>query len=291
MRIKGIDVSEWQGNINATNWEKAKYDDVNFAILRCGYTGYGVAKKMNVDYYFENNYKMCKKVGIPVGAYYYSCATTVEEAIKEADFVLKIIKGKTFEYPIVIDTEDNHDISKPTNSSTSQASIGKARLTPVIKAFCDKIEEAGYYVSIYASTDWFRNRLILNDLKEYDKWIAQWSNSVSFSSKYGMWQYSSTGKVAGIGSGIDLDYAYLDYPKIMLENGLNGFKKSEPIPDPEPIPTPEPIPDHEPTPDPIPDPEPEVPVKPIGIIKRIILFISMILKWIKKLFKKDEKRS
>lgn len=227
MEIKGIDVSEWQGNISKENWLKVKNSGIEFAILRCGYTTYGKSKKKYIDRYFENNYKMCKEIGLPIGVYYYSCATTETEAKEEANFVLDLIANKQFEYPIIIDTEDNHNINKSTSSPDSQASIGKYKLTPLIKTFCEIIENKGYYVSIYASTYWFKNNLILDDLKLYDKWIAQWSNTVSVSYKYGMWQYSSTGKVNGLSGNIDMNYAYLDYPTIMKQNGLNGFEKIE----------------------------------------------------------------
>lgn len=225
MAIKGIDVSEWQGNLTKNNWLKVKNSGIQFAILRCGYTTYGKSKKKYVDRYFENNYKICKEIGLPIGVYYYSCATNETEAKEEANFVLSLIKNKKFEYPVVIDTEDNHNINKSTNSPVSQASIGKYKLTPLIKTFCEIIESKGYYVSIYASTYWFKNNLILEDLKLYDKWIAQWSKTVSVSYKYGMWQYSSQGTVNGLSGNIDLDYAYLDYPEIMKKNGLNGFEK------------------------------------------------------------------
>lgn len=225
MAIKGIDVSEWQGNLTKNNWLKVKNSGIQFAILRCGYTTYGKSKKKYVDRYFENNYKICKEIGLPIGVYYYSCATSENEAKEEANFVLSLIKNKKFEYPVVIDTEDNHNINKSTNSPVSQASIGKYKLTPLIKTFCEIIESKGYYVSIYASTYWFKNNLILEDLKLYDKWIAQWSKTVSVSYKYGMWQYSSQGTVNGLSGNIDLDYAYLDYPEIMKKNGLNGFEK------------------------------------------------------------------
>lgn len=225
MVIKGIDVSEWQGNLTKNNWLKVKNSGIQFAILRCGYTTYGKSKKKYVDRYFENNYKICKEIGLPIGVYYYSCATNETEAKEEANFVLSLIKNKKFEYPVVIDTEDNHNINKSTNSPVSQASIGKYKLTPLIKTFCEIIESKGYYVSIYASTYWFKNNLILEDLKLYDKWIAQWSKTVSVSYKYGMWQYSSQGTVNGLSGNIDLDYAYLDYPEIMKKNGLNGFEK------------------------------------------------------------------
>lgn len=225
MAIKGIDVSEWQGNLTKNNWLKVKNSGIQFAILRCGYTTYGKSKKKYVDRYFENNYKICKEIGLPIGVYYYSCATSETEAKEEANFVLSLIKNKKFEYPVVIDTEDNHNINKSTNSPVSQASIGKYKLTPLIKTFCEIIESKGYYVSIYASTYWFKNNLILEDLKLYDKWIAQWSKTVSVSYKYGMWQYFSQGTVNGLSGNIDLDYAYLDYPEIMKKNGLNGFEK------------------------------------------------------------------
>lgn len=225
MVIKGIDVSEWQGNLTKNNWLKVKNSGIQFAILRCGYTTYEKSKKKYVDRYFENNYKICKEIGLPIGVYYYSCATNETEAKEEANFVLSLIKNKKFEYPVVIDTEDNHNINKSTNSPVSQASIGKYKLTPLIKTFCEIIESKGYYVSIYASTYWFKNNLILEDLKLYDKWIAQWSKTVSVSYKYGMWQYSSQGTVNGLSGNIDLDYAYLDYPEIMKKNGLNGFEK------------------------------------------------------------------
>lgn len=225
MAIKGIDVSEWQGNLTKNNWLKVKNSGIQFAILRCGYTTYGKSKKKYVDRYFENNYKICKEIGLPIGVYYYSCATSETEAKEEANFVLSLIKNKKFEYPVVIDTEDNHNINKSTNSPVSQASIGKYKLTPLIKTFCEIIESKGYYVSIYASTYWFKNNLVLEDLKLYDKWIAQWSKTVSVSYKYGMWQYSSQGTVNGLSGNIDLDYAYLDYPEIMKKNGLNGFEK------------------------------------------------------------------
>lgn len=229
---RGIDISEWQGELSDLSWNKIKNDGTEFVIIRCGYTGYGKSKVKRVDKFFENNYNNAKKHGIPVGVYYFSCATSIEEAREEANFVLDIIKGKKFEYPIVIDTEDDHDINNTSNSNKSQASIGKRTLTPIIKTFCDILEEKNYYVSIYASTYWFENNLNLNDLQDYDKWIAQWSNSVSVDYVYGIWQYSSTGRVDGIVGNVDMNYSYLDYPSIMSINGLNGYVKDDVVDEP-----------------------------------------------------------
>ena len=127
---KGIDVSTFQGELNEEKWREIKNSGIEFAILRIGYTGYGKEKSKQIDDQFENNYKMCKKIGLPVGGYWYSCATSEEEAIEEAQYTLKYLEGKKLEYPVYIDTEDNHDINK--YSEESQYSIGKERLTEII---------------------------------------------------------------------------------------------------------------------------------------------------------------
>lgn len=220
---KGIDISVWNKNID---WDKLK-GQIDFAILRIGYTGYGKTKNKKMDSTFEEKYAKCKELGIPVGVYWYSCAVTEEEAIEEANKTIEILKGRKLEYPIYFDTEDNHDTTAPNNSPTSQAKIGRAKLTKVTKAFCDTIEKAGYYVGIYASSSWFKNNLNLNELEKYDKWVAQWSNNAPSGISYGMWQYSAKGYIDGIGGGVDLDYAYKDYPTLMQEQGLNGYSKEE----------------------------------------------------------------
>ena len=97
MTKHGIDVSEWQGDIN---WNKV---DTDFCIIRAGY-GKSVSQK---DKKFEVNYSGCKANSIPCGVYWYSYAVTPEEAVSEANACLEIIKGKQFEYPIYFDVEQN----------------------------------------------------------------------------------------------------------------------------------------------------------------------------------------
>lgn len=211
MPTLGIDVSYYQGNID---WMRVKNSGVKFAILRLGYTGYAASKNKTIDPMFETYYKNAKAVGLPVGVYYFSRATTIDEGKNEADFVLKHLAGKQLEYPVYIDVEDNY----------YQANTNKENLTNAIKSFCNTIESSGYYVGIYANLDWLNNKLNLNELILYDKWVAQWGNNNTFKGNYGMWQFSSTGNIGGI-SPVDLDYAYKDFPNIMKEYGLNGYKK------------------------------------------------------------------
>lgn len=222
---KGIDVSKWQGRIN---WPLVKSDGVQFAMIRSSF-GWG---KDNKDVFFETNYENAKKVGIPVGAYHYSYARTVAEAEKEADLCYSIIKGKTFEYPIAFDMEESN-----------VASLGKERVSQIAKAFCDRMENYGYYVSIYANKHWLENYFTDEIFNNYDIWLAQWGNKPTFQKTYGMWQKSAKGRVEGIQGYVDLNEAYKHYPSIMKYNGLNGFEKKESekdssVPKPAPKPTP-----------------------------------------------------
>ena len=203
---KGIDVSYAQGKID---WAKVK-PNIDFAILRGGYGRY------EKDARFESNYKECKKRGIPVGVYHYSYANTVDKAKQEASFVLSYIKGKQFEYPIAFDVED-----------VTLSKLSKATLTEIVKAFCTKVQAAGYYVVIYASKYWLTEKLDMTALKDFDVWVAQYNSVVTYTGSYGMWQYSSSGKVNGISGSVDMDKAYKEYPSIMKEKSLNGFKKTQ----------------------------------------------------------------
>ena len=207
--MKGIDVSKHQGKID---WKKVKNAGVEFAMIRAGYGRYDNQK----DSQFETNYAGAKAVGIPVGAYHYSYAKTVEQAKKEAKTFLAWIKGKTFEFPVAFDIEDN-----------SQVNLGKQLISDIIRAFCETVEAAGYYVSVYANKDWLVNRIDDDCKKKYDTWLAEWrSGKPSYTGTYGLWQYTSDGSVSGINGRVDMNECYKDYPSIMKANGLNGIKKT-----------------------------------------------------------------
>lgn len=208
----GIDVSKWQGKID---WAKLKNTDVQFAMLRCGY---GKTQGQH-DEFFEENYKNAKANGIPVGAYHYSYAKSAADAKKEADYCLSLIKDKTFEFPIAFDIEDKSQQDLPNNI-----------ISDIIKTFCETVENAGYYVSVYANLWWYNNKIGTEIPKKYDTWLAQWSDAPTLKSDFGMWQYTSGGSVDGIQGRVDLNYAYKNYPNIMLYNGLNGYKKENTTP-------------------------------------------------------------
>lgn len=212
MQRKGIDVSTWQGDIN---WNKVKADGIEFAMLRSSFGKENPDKQ--TDNKFWQNYKNAKAAGMPIGAYHYSYATTVEDAKKEAAFFLSIVKGCQFEYPVAFDIED-----------PSQVNLGKDRITDIIMTFCERVQAAGYYVSLYTNLDWISNRIDMSRAKAFDIWLAQWSSKPTYSGNFGMWQYTSSGSVNGISGNVDMNIAYYDYPSIIKAAGLNGFTADKP---------------------------------------------------------------
>lgn len=208
---------------------------ISGAILRVGFTGYGTGNSYYKDDEFENHYRELKKRGVPIGAYWYSCADTVAEGTAEANACYEVgLKGKTFELPIYWDTEDNHH-QRPASSET---------LTTTGRAFCKRLEALGYYVGIYASSSWLYTELNMAALADIDVWVAHYGVSKpSYTGAYGMWQYTSTGRIPGYNGVLDLNVMYQDYPTIIKKAGLNGFSKTsqrdlqaKPAPKPQPKP-------------------------------------------------------
>ena len=200
--MKGIDVSKHQGNID---WSRVKVD---FAIIRAGY-GKELSQK---DSKFDDNYAGCKKNNIPCGVYWYSYATSVEDAKKEAKTCLEVIKGKKFEFPIYFDLEEKR-----------QFDLGKKVCSEIVQAFCDIIEKAGYYAGLYCSTYYLTNFVTESVRNRYAIWVAQYNDKCTYSGQYGIWQKSSEGKINGISGNVDIDECYINYESIIKEKGLNGF--------------------------------------------------------------------
>lgn len=202
MSTKGIDVSKWQGQID---WAKVKAAGVDFAMIRLGY-GSSAGDNCKMDEYFYANMNGALAAGVDVGVYFYSYAKTPAAASKEAEFVIeKLAPFKTsLRYPVAFDIED-----------PGQKDLGKTILTAMVGAFCQAIENAGYWASFYTSLDWCQNRLDMTALKRYDLWLAQWAAKASTAYAHGMWQYISTGTVAGVSGNMDMNIAYKDYPTLI----------------------------------------------------------------------------
>ena len=188
----GIDVSSWQGNID---FQKVKDAGIEFAFIRVG--SKKSAEEYFVDSQFINNVKGFNEVGIPVGIYYYSYASSKEEAIKDAKWVLKQIKGYKIDLPIVYDWE-NWSIFHEYNQSFYSTSMNA-------KAFLDTVKKAGYDGLLYSSANYLNK--VWFDI-DYPVWLAHYSWQTDYQGKYTYWQMCSNGKIPGISGNVDVNIYY-----------------------------------------------------------------------------------
>ena len=229
----GIDVSYYQKDID---WQKVK-GEVDFAIIRVGYTGWG-NYSINLDEKFHEYVAGAVEAGIPIGVYYYGCANSTEMAVKEAEFVLEQI-GKypaTFSYPIIYDVE-----TSPENNS-----VAYKIATETSKAFCETIRAAGYYPMVYSYTSYFNPYITTAEISENDFWQAHYYTSYAglsprelaakaenrpsilgnYNSNISIWQCTDSAAVSGISGGVDGNISYVDYDAFIRAEGYNGFEKT-----------------------------------------------------------------
>ena len=189
-----IDVSTWQGDID---WVKVANSGIHYAMIR---SSFGVENPNQVDNKFVRNITKATAAGVKCGVYHYSYAKSVSEAVEEAEFCLKTIKGYDVKLPVAFDIEDN-----------SQIFLGKTTLTAIVMAFCNKIKSAGYTPMVYSNPAWLNNYLDKDALMDaYDIWLAQWEVSKPCYD-CAIWQYSEKGSVPGISGTVDMNYLYKEY--------------------------------------------------------------------------------
>ena len=191
MAILGIDVSHHQGVID---WDAVKGSGVKFAIVRVSYS------TRRDDTQFERNIAECERLGIPHGVYIYSLATSIDEAISEAEKVISALNGRKLEMPVFYDLE-----SERTRNCSSDV------IQAIATSFCKKIEESGYKTGIYANKNWFTNILKGEYFDKCLKWVAQYNDKLTYSAEnIMMWQYSSDGAVNGIKGRVDMNKCYYE---------------------------------------------------------------------------------
>lgn len=181
---KIIDISKWQGKID---FNKLK-DEVSLVIVRASC---GSDKDIKLDEYANEMIKY----GIPFGVYCYSYASTAE---KTKDEVRKMIEYSSKYKPLfyVMDAEE----AKITNLA--------------IKTFAEElrardIKKIGCYVAHNHYNDY--NYSSISNLFDFT-WIPRYNKNdgtIEGSKKPAfecdLWQYTSTGKIAGIKGNVDMN--------------------------------------------------------------------------------------
>lgn len=206
-----IDVSRYQGTID---WDKL-VGKIGGAMLKTVSTNYSEFGGIYIDPMFERNYAECKRLGIPVGAYYYTYAQDAATVQAELAKLREALAGKTFTLPIAVDVEDNK--LKPLSADA---------LTDLVIQAAETIESWGLYAMVYTYTYYSNTELNMDRLSAYGLWIADYRGTRP-TRKHGMWQYTSEYKMAGVpGNGglVDMSHAYKDYPSIIARAGLTKLR-------------------------------------------------------------------
>jgi GH25 family lysozyme M1 (1,4-beta-N-acetylmuramidase) len=219
----GIDVSRFQGLID---WNQVAASGVSFAMIRVGNRPNDTGVIVE-DVYAKYNLQEATRVGIKVGVYFNSTATTEAEVIEEANFTINLISKYKITFPVAYDCENY-------NKATSrQYGLGRDVRTVLAVRFLQTVAAAGYTPMFYASknamtnnADW--NMDVLNNFKV---WVAQYPSqpfpataATSYTGAYCMWQYSESGAIAGISGAVDMNVSYFYY------DGVNDAKDTSGAP-------------------------------------------------------------
>lgn len=222
MGIHGIDVSEFQGNID---WAQVKSKGIQFAMLRAGY-GSG-----SIDPQFRRNAEECNRLGIPCGVYWFSYAYTPEMARLEAENCIETIEEFEISYPVCID----YEYASVRYAESVGVTITRELATQIIEAFCSRVEELGYFAMYYSNLDYL-NRYFDSALRsKYALWYAQYAQAPEITGQ-AIWQYRDDGSVEGIPGNVDMNIAYYDLASVISRAGLNRLKEERRTPEATPEP-------------------------------------------------------
>ena len=201
--VLGVDVSSYQGEID---WQTVKAAGIDFAIIRCGYRGYGSGELVR-DEMFDHNMQGALDAGLDVGVYFYSQAVNAEEAVEEAQMTLSLIDGYDLTYPVVYDWE------VVTTDAARTDGISVDALTDCTVAFCEAVKAAGQTPMVYQNKRTSLLKLDLPALTDYDFWLAEYNDRATYYYDYRIWQYCSDGSVPGIPGQVDLNICFQPYDK------------------------------------------------------------------------------
>lgn len=204
-----LDLSKWQTtNVDFYAMKKAGIKGV---ILRIN----NADKAMTIDPCFEYFYSKAKEVGLYVGAYWFTRATSLEYGKMEAETCIKWLKGKQFDLPIFFDMEGHE-----------QFDLGSSFCTSLSKQFCEILQNAMFFVGNYSSTFWFTNCVAKSVREKYCCWIAEWGSKCTYTGQYGMWQNNNVARYSFVCNGscdVDHSFCYVDYPTAIKNRKRNGY--------------------------------------------------------------------
>lgn len=195
----GVDVSSHQHEID---WDAVYGAGIQFAFVRAGNRG-ATEGALYEDECFMRNVVGAQAAGVPVSAYFFSQAITLEEVEEEAEFLLSLLvkaeEAGVFFEAVAFDHESVEVEGARAND------VDDALLTEMAITFCERIQAAGYVPFIYGNQ---------RDLLRFDKtvrqayplWLAEYDAPIPTAQfDFRIWQYTNAGQIPGIPTDVDLN--------------------------------------------------------------------------------------
>ncbi len=208
--VAGIDVSRYQGDVD---FEAVRDGGFDFVFIRIGFRGYGKAGSIQEDRKFKNNIEKAVDAGLDVGVYFFSQAINEDEALEEADFVIKTLNDFKEKHTdrdfhilgIVYDPESILDHEARTDDVTA------SQFTLNTIAFLDAVRTEGYEPVLYCNMLWEAFMLEMDRIYEkgYEIWYADYEEFPQTPYEFSYWQYTNEGSVPGVKGNADINIRFI----------------------------------------------------------------------------------
>ena len=206
----GIDISQYQGDID---WAQVKAAGFDFVFIRVGTRGYE-SGSIYEDERWAENLKEARAAGLDAGVYFFSGAVSEQEAEEEADYIIEKLNGEPLELGIVLDVET-------IGSGTSRHDdLSAEQYTANTSAFCERVKAAGYNPIVYSNIFWEATHYDMTKIGNYDVWYADYMTTPQTPYMYRFWQYTDSGTVPGINGSVDLDVELIPKSDLVERHGV-----------------------------------------------------------------------
>ena len=191
----GIDISSWEGS-NSNNFKKVRASGIDFMIPR---DGWGTDEE---DPWYVTFVQQAKEAGMEVpGVFHFVYGWTVRAAIANARKAIELVKKAGLPQTTVIWCDIEYDTVN--DAADHGVTLTNQMIRDMACAFCNYCLAEGYPTGIYTNLDYFYYKYGKNICKEYDIWLACYTNTCPYPCV--IWQTGSDGKVDGIHDLVDMD--------------------------------------------------------------------------------------
>lgn len=165
------------------------------------------------------NAQACYNLGVDVLLYWFSYAYTAAMAAAEAGYAIAQAGKFWGKCPVAFDFEyDSVNYARKNG-----VNVTKQLATDMAIAFLKEVKAAGYIPVIYTNRDYMRNyfdiQRIMREIGEVYVWYARYTSTLTANETEvaDIWQYTSSGRIAGVSGNVDLNRFYTEFDGIKAD--------------------------------------------------------------------------